>query len=311
MEQAGSPEIKRRQTEKLKEALHNTEYHSDVMWWLMEISEIVEADEAPSVGYVGTYDYIIANAYASMLQVLYLYAEKEGVIEQFSEGLDNTRDVFGLDEEDINVPLYIVYEYVRVMAEKYGWEFPVTMNYSVNNEEYSPQTSVISELEPNLIKAMLCSSCCDRDKQKELNEYVKYIKTYHGFGTDDYIRSRIDVDAVACMVNPRWNDLQRRYANLPADIKERLSVSFHDTQRCISRVTSCAEDDYLVSGDSFTDDTGCQTDVCYIRYCQPVDHQSEWYTPPLIHCFCSYRLGRLMAEADLALRDFEKMIISA
>ena len=105
-------------TKDVLSALNDMCAYSDIMWWLSEISAIVEADEEPSIGWVGSDDYVIINAYSAVQQVLYLYAEKEGAIPPFSMELSSDASVYGVDETDINIPHRILYENVLSLAHK-------------------------------------------------------------------------------------------------------------------------------------------------------------------------------------------------
>lgn len=297
----------KRSSERLADAMRCMETYSSVMWWLLEISDINEADEEPQIGWVGGYDYVIANAYAAMLQVLYLYAEKEGVIRPFSGGLADCTGVFGMDENDISVPHRVAYENALVLAERYGWEFPEKYNFSRRAQEYSPHTCRVTELDECLVRRIICEDC---NEKKKIGEYEKYLADYRGYGRETFIESNMSMDAVACMTNPRWNGLQVQYGLLPDERKERLADLFRRTLYAVRRVTSDLTDDYMFRGDSLADGDGAVIDVCYISYVQTLDYGGEWFEPPLVSVFSSSRLGTLMAAADNMISEFEKEILA-
>lgn len=291
--------------------MHDMEGFSSASWWSQEASSIWESGEEPLIGEVGLDDYIIANAYSAVLQVLYLYAEREGVLQPFSMGLKDETRVHGVFDFDINSPNPVEYEYVLVMAEKYGWTFPEKYNFSGNGKEYSPHTSDYLELDDSVLLRMITGNgyygVTRTEAQKNEKQFLKLKAEGNEAVLREFVEPRLLADAIACMVNPEWMDLQRRYFLLPGDMRDLLP--YRETCSQVSLVGSGAADDFIGTyGDTLVLDDGSCLDFTLMEYFFLADEICSELHLPLISLFCSCRIGTWMEKADRKLKDFAEKL---
>lgn len=237
MARRGRPKKSQRE-EEIRNALTNNQHLCDFGYWMQEISFFVEgeydrSDITLNYNYANVLsqlemgDYEIANCFIAARQLVYLLAEKEGVIPKFSGHISDDEEIYSMEEAcSYKGPAYgrlIEDTAFRAACNKYGFDFPDWLNWSQNTDDAGVISGDWSCLSPEVLKKLAANrEFVDGTACKKICELLE-----SGADPVEIEEAMNDTevlfDSIVCLASPRIISLLARYYRLPKTVRRENS----------------------------------------------------------------------------------------
>ena len=258
---------------------HMSDY-CDPGFWMSEISYLQENgsyEQPPANEFekilreLETGDYEICNCFLAARQLVYLLAEKEGVIPKFSNVIGDDEGLYSIKEATSdNGPYYcrkVEDLAFRSAMQKYGFSFPDGLNWSGDEQDKGEINDQWSNLRPEVLKKLAENrEFMDGQASEMLSDMIE-----RGAEPEEIERfmnnSSQQFDSMLCLVSEKIISYIARYNKLPKVIREKISDKANELIEAHDRVsTNACEVGFLSNeGDNITLDNGV---TVYVNYMQ-------------------------------------------
>ena len=300
----------------IKTALRSINYECCYLGWASDLDylwngggdeeDFGDAEYVELLNRLGTLDYVVANAFIRVRELVLLLAEMHGVIPAFSKDMDDDTPLFDMFSTDVEFDRTIEDAAFCAALDAYGFKFPDYLNFSTDDNDIGVINDSACRLHPKLQEKAYSYGYSSRSlvwddivkgAAPELIE--KALISNRGF---DKILSLVSEDIISQNV---------RYAKLPKKFQKGLKEEMDCLMRLHSSINDFEGEAYVCQdSDSITLDSGFVAEFNYINGWDTCG--GDFVLPAATQCYGPLSIfhmkeaHRTSKELEKALRKLEK-----